>query len=388
MTVGTELRQARERAGLTAREISDRTKIQLYKVAALERDDYDVLPQGIYLDGIVRAYARELGLPDGPLVERARLESGTVPGDVPDRNELAPSAHIILDGSRGNEALDWFKTEHDLAPVTTARHELKEPEHQSAAPRPTHQRSRFAVPLLGALAAVGMGLFVYQRQTPSEDRPRVTAESETTTPTQKDAAPPPFTENVIAPPDPDEKPEAEPSAPPRDTPVASKTTARSTDSVADAAPPAAARSRPAETSIPEAVPSGPESGGAPASAADLTGAWTVATQIESSSLARYEGLQLGYEMRLTQRGDRVTGVGRKVTENGAGIGRRAQTAVTVTGSIRGDRLLLNFVEKGTRRSTQGRFELLIDQSGTLRGSFSSTAARSSGRVEAHRKSVQ
>jgi hypothetical protein len=99
-------------------------------------------------------------------------------------------------------------------------------------------------------------------------------------------------------------------------------------------------------------------------------------------------LRLGYDLTLEQDGDRVSGVGRKISENGAGIGRRAQTPLTVSGTIEGDRLKLDFVERGTRRATQGTFELLLDESGVLRGSFSSTAARSSGAVEAHRVMTQ
>jgi hypothetical protein len=110
--------------------------------------------------------------------------------------------------------------------------------------------------------------------------------------------------------------------------------------------------------------------------------------VESSSYKGYAGLRLGYELTLEQDGDRVTGVGRKVTENGAGIGPRAQTPLTVTGTIEGDRLTLNFVERGARRATQGKFVLLVDDGGTLRGRFTSSAAQSSGRVEAHRVSAQ
>ena len=51
----------------------------------------------------------------------------------------------------------------------------------------------------------------------------------------------------------------------------------------------------------------------------MAGSWTLKTQVESSSYSRYAGLQLGYEIRLEQKGDRVTGSGRKVTENGNGI---------------------------------------------------------------------
>ena len=35
MTVGTELKQARENAGLSPEQISERTKIQLYKIDAV-----------------------------------------------------------------------------------------------------------------------------------------------------------------------------------------------------------------------------------------------------------------------------------------------------------------------------------------------------------------
>ena len=81
MTAGNELRQARERAGLSADKISERTKVQLHRIEALERDDYAQLPQGIYLDGMVRAYAHEVGIDADPMVERVRMERGALPGD-------------------------------------------------------------------------------------------------------------------------------------------------------------------------------------------------------------------------------------------------------------------------------------------------------------------
>ncbi|MEO5740246.1 MAG: hypothetical protein ABIS29_06600, partial [Vicinamibacterales bacterium] len=139
--------------------------------------------------------------------------------------------------------------------------------------------------------------------------------------------------------------------------------------------------------IPDLPAPPPERIDTPATAApssDVTGSWTLATHVETSSYSRFAGLKLGYEMQLEQEGDRVTGTGRKVMENGEGIVPRAQTPVTVSGKIDGDRLTLNFVERGVRRPTQGKFVLLVDDAGTLRGRFSSDAARSSGRVEAHR----
>ena len=115
----------------------------------------------------------------------------------------------------------------------------------------------------------------------------------------------------------------------------------------------------------------------------MSGAWSFTTNVESTSLAAFTGLRLGYEIQLTQKGDHVSGIGRKIAENGKPIGSPAQTPITLDGTIKGDRLTLTFTEKGTQRDSQGKFVLLADE-GTLRGRFSSTAAQSSGTVEAHR----
>ena len=79
---------------------------------------------------------------------------------------------------------------------------------------------------------------------------------------------------------------------------------------------------------------------------NVAGSWRLKTQVESSSYSRYAGLQLGYEIRLDQKGDRVTGSGRKITENGNEINPSGQTPLSLSGTISGDRLTLNFVERG------------------------------------------
>ena len=79
MSVGAELREARERAGLTPGDISERTKIQLYKIEALENDELERLPGGIYLKGIVRAYAKEVGIDAAPIIERLPGSQAGVP---------------------------------------------------------------------------------------------------------------------------------------------------------------------------------------------------------------------------------------------------------------------------------------------------------------------
>jgi hypothetical protein len=52
---------------------------------------------------------------------------------------------------------------------------------------------------------------------------------------------------------------------------------------------------------------------------------------------------------LEQAGDRVKGAGRKVTQNGDGIGPRAQTPISVDDTIDGARLTLTVNERGAAR---------------------------------------
>lgn len=59
---GSKLREARERKGVTLRQIANRTKISLAALEALERNDISRLPGGIFSRAFVRSYATEVGL--------------------------------------------------------------------------------------------------------------------------------------------------------------------------------------------------------------------------------------------------------------------------------------------------------------------------------------
>jgi cytoskeletal protein RodZ len=56
------LRAARERRGLSLRQVSNTTKIAMMTLEALERNDIARLPGGIFSRGFVRSYALEVGL--------------------------------------------------------------------------------------------------------------------------------------------------------------------------------------------------------------------------------------------------------------------------------------------------------------------------------------
>jgi len=59
---GDKLREARERRGLSLRQIANATKISMITLEALERNDIKRLPGGIFSRGVVRSYALEVGL--------------------------------------------------------------------------------------------------------------------------------------------------------------------------------------------------------------------------------------------------------------------------------------------------------------------------------------
>lgn len=70
MTVGIELRQAREALGLSLRDVSERTKIRQPALRAIESDDLRQLPGGAIGRGFVKLYAREVGLDAHEMGER------------------------------------------------------------------------------------------------------------------------------------------------------------------------------------------------------------------------------------------------------------------------------------------------------------------------------
>jgi cytoskeletal protein RodZ len=67
---GGKLRDARERRGVSLRQIANATKISIGALEALERNDLSRLPGGIFSRAFVRSYAIEVGLnPDATIQE-------------------------------------------------------------------------------------------------------------------------------------------------------------------------------------------------------------------------------------------------------------------------------------------------------------------------------
>jgi cytoskeletal protein RodZ len=76
-TAGARLRQAREQAGLTLRDVAEQTKIQRWILTAIEEGDLSRVPGGIFIRGYVTSYARAVGLDDDRLWAEYRAETHT-----------------------------------------------------------------------------------------------------------------------------------------------------------------------------------------------------------------------------------------------------------------------------------------------------------------------
>src|SRR5687768_15466003 len=102
--VGTTLRTARELRGLQVAQLAARTKIPVGILRAIEDNEFDKVPSGIFVRGFIRAYAREVGLDATEMVEQFLPVRADVPSEGNTEAPLAASApikpsHIDPEGS-------------------------------------------------------------------------------------------------------------------------------------------------------------------------------------------------------------------------------------------------------------------------------------------------
>jgi cytoskeletal protein RodZ len=62
VTLGEKLRQAREERGISISEVAEQTRISALYIESIERDDYRILPGGIFNKGFVKSFARCVGV--------------------------------------------------------------------------------------------------------------------------------------------------------------------------------------------------------------------------------------------------------------------------------------------------------------------------------------
>jgi transcriptional regulator with XRE-family HTH domain len=98
--IGSVFREARNRRKIDLSEVEAATRIRVRYLRAIENEEWDVLPGGVYTRGFIRAYATFLGLDGERLAEdyRKRVEGG--------RRSLAPEP-VAASGSVPSRERRW-----------------------------------------------------------------------------------------------------------------------------------------------------------------------------------------------------------------------------------------------------------------------------------------
>jgi cytoskeleton protein RodZ len=108
ISVGAELRAAREAAGLGLSEVADRLKLSLRQLEAIERDDFDSLPGATFVRGFVRNYARFLELDPAPLMSALEGHFPSAAHDVANLARDEPVAQQENADARSIPASRWL----------------------------------------------------------------------------------------------------------------------------------------------------------------------------------------------------------------------------------------------------------------------------------------
>jgi cytoskeletal protein RodZ len=95
-TFGQKLKREREMRGVSLDEIAQATKIGTRSLRALEDEDFDRLPGGIFNKGFVRAYARFLGIDEEQAVADYLIASGLETPPVEEEEAEAGAASADL----------------------------------------------------------------------------------------------------------------------------------------------------------------------------------------------------------------------------------------------------------------------------------------------------
>jgi len=89
-SIGQDLKKEREARGMSLQDIADTTHVSLRYLEAVESDQWEVIPGAFFIKGVLRNYARAVGLDEVQLIARSS-KAGIIPRDESNGGR-APSA--------------------------------------------------------------------------------------------------------------------------------------------------------------------------------------------------------------------------------------------------------------------------------------------------------
>ena len=396
MNVGSELERARMSRGLSLEDVSARTKVSLERLAAIEQNDVEHLPPVVYLRGFVRQYATEVGLDADEVTDRYlaqfeaqalnRLDHAESKGPAHRADDEVGPVHVAANRAQVEEPPATVST---AAPLWQPAQFLPDPirdhikpdpprdhikadpprdhinaETEALAPAPAATARTTAtsrLPVRALLLTIAIALVAGFLLSANLDRLRGATGVSQVAPSAADQAKAGKSNDEVA------------------AAASSSSDASEKPGELTSAP------DPARADVRHRPEAAADAGDASrVSVSDVSGNWTLTNRVEEASYKPFENLTLGYRVQLEQRGNSVTGSGRKATENGRTIAAASQTPISFEGTLNGRRLELRFAERGNRRTSGGTMLLDLTDDGSLRGSFVSDAARSRGSAQATR----
>jgi cytoskeletal protein RodZ len=107
--IGQQLASARERLGMSARDIANRLRIRAMFVEALERQEWAVIGEFVYVRGFLKNYAKLVGLDPAPLIAQLSDEyAPEVAAPRPALDSLAGSGLSSVRTSEEPTSRRWF----------------------------------------------------------------------------------------------------------------------------------------------------------------------------------------------------------------------------------------------------------------------------------------
>lgn len=97
--IGTTLRQARERRGISLDDAAEATKIRAGYLGALEDERFETLPGPTYARGFLRTYAAYLDLDPQPFIDEYAVRFAVPPWEL-DEDVIFPRRRASRNGSR------------------------------------------------------------------------------------------------------------------------------------------------------------------------------------------------------------------------------------------------------------------------------------------------
>ncbi|MCI0418624.1 MAG: DUF4115 domain-containing protein [Acidobacteria bacterium] len=103
MSFGISLKRERELRGISLDEISKATKISVRLLEAIEKDRFDILPEGVFRKSFIKSYAKYLGMNEEQILQEYALqvELRAAPQASPER----PSASLSVSPVAPRQAL-------------------------------------------------------------------------------------------------------------------------------------------------------------------------------------------------------------------------------------------------------------------------------------------